>query len=272
MKLPTITPKQQALIRLIYRYRFLERRQLQTLLGHKDKRRISAWLKELRERKIINWFYETDGAEKSKPAIYFMYLGGIQLLRRLGNFPEKELRKRYKEASKQSDFINRCLLIADCCLHLEDRNNGEDEVAYAYALDADYADPDKDFYFLIESEFIRPSLAFTKEAETDNEFRRQTYFLEVIDPTTPRYMVKKKLRDYVDYLDSEEWDQQESDEAMPIILIACPTIAELIYAKRHARKLLDDYELQDREGVQIRFATTEKIRRHGLTGLIWEEV
>ena len=84
MKLPPITPKQQALIRLIYRHRFLERKQLQVFLGHKDKRRISAWLKELRERQFIDWIYDPENPnEKSTSAIYFLGINGIRLLSEL---------------------------------------------------------------------------------------------------------------------------------------------------------------------------------------------
>ena len=44
MKLPKLTPKQQNILVLLYQYRFLNRIQIQTLMGHKDYRRINAWL------------------------------------------------------------------------------------------------------------------------------------------------------------------------------------------------------------------------------------
>lgn len=86
-------------------------------------------------------------------------------------------------------------------------------------------------------------------------------------------MVKKKLKGYIEYFDSEEpeeWQQQFGQVDLPIILIACPTLAELIYAKRYVKKQLEEYELHEREDVRIRFATTEQVRRQRLTGLIWE--
>jgi hypothetical protein len=56
------------------------------------------------------------------------------------------------------------------------------------------------------------------------------------------------------------------------VLIACPTLPELIYAKCYAKKQLKEHELQNREDVlRIRFATIEQARRQGVTGLIWEE-
>lgn len=275
MNLPKLTPKQQEIIKLLYRYRFITRKQIQSLLGHTDKRRVSAWLKELREQQFVSWFYgPTDPTERSTPAIYFLDINGIRFLRQTGEYAEADLRKRYKDAGRQQDFIDRCLLLADCAIHLEARNK-DDDVSYAYALEADYTDPDSDFCMMGESEFVHPDLAFTKEAETDEEHVNQTYFVQFFDLTTPRYMVKKKLKGYVEYFDSEEpeeWQKQFSQDELPIILIACPTLAELIYAKRYAKKQFEEYELHEREDVRIRFATIQQVKRQGVTGLIWEDV
>lgn len=275
MNLPKLTPKQQEIIKLIYRYRFITRKQIQSLLGHTDKRRISAWLKELREQQFINWFYDpADPTERSTPAIHFLDTNGIRFLRQTGEYIEADLRKRYKDATRQQDFIDRCLLSADCTIHLEVRNK-DGEVCYTYALEADYDDPDGDYCLLEESEFIRPDIVFNKEAETDEGYVSQTYFVRFFDLTTPRYMVKKKLKGYVEYFDSEEpenWLEQTGQEALPIVLVACPTLAELIYAKRYTKKQLQDNGLDEREDVCIRFATVEQVKREGITGMIWEDI
>jgi len=241
-------------------------------MHHTDKRRISSWLKDLRQKQYIEWIYQPDDPiESTKPAIYYLGLNGIRFLRQLGDYPEAELRKRYKESSRQQDFINRCLLLADCCIHLEARNESGNNVTYAYALEANYIDSDNDYAFLGENEYIHPDLVFTKETETDDDFIYQTYYLQLFDFTTPRYMVKKRLKDYVEYFDDNEWEQHKGDEELPIVLIACPTLAELIYAKRYIKKQLKEHELQDREDVRIRFATLNQVKRQGVTGLIWEE-
>ncbi|HET8670600.1 MAG TPA: replication-relaxation family protein [Candidatus Saccharimonadales bacterium] len=275
MNLSKLTPKQQEIIRLIYRYRFITRKQIQSLLGHTDKRRISAWLKELREQQFVNWFYDrNDPYEPSTPAVYFLDINGIRFLRQTGEYAEGELRKRYKDATRQQGFIDRCLLLADCAVHLEARTK-DDGVNYTYALEADYTDPSGSFCMLGDSEFIHPDLAFTKEAETDEGYVNQTYFVQFFDLTMPRYMVKKKLKGYVEYFDSEEpeqWRQQMDQEELPIVLVACPTLAELIYAKRYAKKQLQDNELDEREDVRIWFATIQQVKRQGVTGLIWEDV
>jgi hypothetical protein len=81
MKLPKITSKQQDIVELLYRYRFLNRIQIQSFMGHTDKRRVLAWLKDLREKQYVTWIYSTDFTEKTKPAIYYLGLNGIRYLK-----------------------------------------------------------------------------------------------------------------------------------------------------------------------------------------------
>ena len=239
MHQPTITNKQQDILQLLYRYRFLKQKQIQQFLDHKDKRRSTRWLKDLKNKQYINWFYDSD--IRTEPAIYFLDTSGIRWLRDNSNHPEGELRKRYKDSGRQSDFIARCLLLADCALHLDARNsNSDDPVHYDYAVDSDYLDPESDYAFLAASEYARPGLTFTKSEKTDGEVARQTYFVELFDITTPRYMIKKKVKNYVKYMQSNEWEKTKRDEDLPIILIACPTLHEMINAKRYAKNQLDE--------------------------------
>ncbi len=261
--LPTITTKQQEILKLIYRYRFLNRTHIQALLGHKDKRRIISWLKDLREKQYVDWHYDaTDFIAKSKPAIYYLALNGIRYLREVGGYPSEELRKRYKEPGRTQVFIDRCLLVADCCIALRAKSGGE--LQYTWVLAADYADPDSEYGFLNE---LKSHLCFIKQ---DDE-QTTGYLLEVLDPLMPRYAIRKRIKDYVEYVASGDW-QDETEYGPPIILIACPTVADLIYAKRRAKKELEDYDVDEDERSHIRFATVEKVKQLGVTARIWEEV
>jgi hypothetical protein len=270
--LPHITNKQQEILKLIYKHRFLNRIQIQAFLHHKDKGLSSKWLKDLKEKQYIEWIYSTDFIEKTKPAIYYLSLNSIRLLRQLDEYPAEELRKRYAESSRQQTFIDRCLLLANCCINMETRNTDGSGVAYTYATEADYVDPKNEYYFLNDSEFIHPQLCYLKEQDAEDGFIATNYLVEFFDPTTPRYMVKKKLKGYVDFLDSGDWEQETGDSELPIVHIVCPSIAELAYAKRHTRKLLEDVGQEDNEDVCIRFATVQKIGELGFTGRIWEDV
>jgi hypothetical protein len=261
--LPTITTKQQEILKLLYKYRFLNRTHIQALLKHKDKRRIISWLKDLRDKQYVDWHYDaTDFIAKSQPAIYYLSINGIQHLRELGVYPNEELRKRYKEPTRTQAFIDRCLLIADCCIALKAKSSGN--LQYEWVLLADYMGSDSEYDFLDE---LKPHLCFIKQ---DDE-QTITYLLEVFDPLMPRYAIRKRVKDYVEYLASDDWQDETEYDKPPVILIACPTVADLIYAKRRAKKETEDNDAGEDAASLVRFATIEKIKELGITARIWEE-
>ena len=127
----------------------MERSQIQAFMGHRDKRRISSWLKDLREKQYLEWVYNnTDFIEKSKPAAYYLGLNGIRLLKRSGDYPIEELRKRYRESSRSSGFIARCSILADAVLDLTAKSG--ENVRYACVTQTEFADPGNEFHFLAE--------------------------------------------------------------------------------------------------------------------------
>lgn len=257
--LPTITTKQQEILKLIYRYRFLNRTHIQALLEHKDKRRIISWLKDLRDKQYVDWHYNaTDFISKSQPAIYYLSLNGVRYLRDLGIYPSEELRKRYKEPARTKVFIGRCLLIADCCIALQSKSKGS--LRYRFVLPADYANTNSSHHFLNE---LKPHLFFTKQQaeETTN------YLLENFELTLPRYQLRKRLKDYVEYLVAE-WD--ENNGPLPVALFVCATTADLIYVKRRVKNMLQE-DWGD-ENLHLRVTTLDKIKASSIISQIWEEI
>jgi hypothetical protein len=257
-QLPSLTTKQQEILKLIYTYRFLNRTQIQALLEHKDKRRVISWLKDLREKQYVEWRYDaTDFIAKSQPAIYHLSLNGIRYLRELGTYPSEELRKRYKEPGRKLVFIERCLLIADCCIALQAKSN--DKVRYTCVMPADYADPDNSHYFLDE---LKPHLYFSKRDDKGIT----NYLLESFEQTLPRYQLRTRIKDYVDHLG--DWGQD--DASTPVALFICAHTADLLYVKRRVKKLLqDDWPAEE---LHVRVTTLDKIKERGVASMIWEEV
>lgn len=254
--LPSITTKQQEILNLLYKYRFLNRTHIQALLRHKDKRRIISWLKDLREKQYVNWHYNaTDFIAKSQPAIYYLSLNGIRYLRDQNTYPAEELRKRYKEPNRTQVFIDRCLLVADCCIALQAKNNSQ--LQYSWTLPADYADPDHEYGFLNE---LKPHLFFTKrhDGEVVN------YALENFELTLPRYQLRQRIKDYVDFIDA--WD--ERNNPAPIALFICATTADLLYVKRRAKKQIEE---SGNDKTVIRAAALDKVKATGVASAIWED-
>ena len=235
-------------------------------MRHKDRRRIGAWLKDLREKEYVEWIYSTNFAEKTKPAVYYLGINGVRFLKTMDEYPIEEVRKRYREYARQQDFIARSLLVVDCVINLEERMRNVDGLEYSFVVKADYTDPSSDYPFLRE---LAPDLYYEKQEHQADGTATTSYLVTIFDTTLPRYMVKKRLKEYVTYLYEGDWrDYTESQEF--IIHIVHPTKADLIYAKRRTRLLLEDIGRD--EATHIRFSTTESIRSHGVTGIIWEEI
>lgn len=298
MTLPKLTKKQQEILRLLYRFRFLNRIQIQAFLKHKDPKTINMWLRDLRAKGYVEWIYSTHFAEKTKPAIYYLSLNGVRYLRTLTRknkaddgeivemptYPPEELRKRYKEPTRSQTFIDRCVLIADCALALEQQDSANEakgkKLRYYYQTEADYLLERSYYHFVLESELIQPQLIFCQDKISKDGKEEETIvscILEVFDPTLPRYRMKKRLGDYVKFLDEEgsEWQDKTDTEQLPIVLFVCPSTTDLIYAKRRSRKLIVDawyWEDDDAERPRMRFTTVEKLKQGGLLGKgVWEQ-
>lgn len=298
MTLPKLTKKQQEILRLLYKFRFLNRIQIQAFLGHKDPKTINMWLRDLRSKGYVEWIYSTHFAEKTKPAIYYLNLNGVRYLRTLtitnkdGDdgetvvspyYPPEELRKRYKEPTRSQTFIDRCVLIADCALALEREDAANEargkKLRYYYQTEADYLLERSYYHFVLDIDdgLIQPQLIFCQDKLGEQEETIISYILEVFDPTLPRYRMKKRLGDYVKFLDEEgsEWQDETSTEQLPIVLIVCPRMSDLIYAKRRTRGLIAktwEWEGDDVERPRVRFTTVEKLKQSGVLGKeIWEQ-
>jgi hypothetical protein len=264
MNTPKITNKQQEILRLLYIHRFLNRTQIQTLLGHTEKMRTVTWLRDLRGKQYAEWIYSSDLAEKNKPAIYYLGINGVRFLKNANKYPISEVRKRYKEALRKRPFIDRCLLIADCCITLRNRSVGN--IAYVAILQASYVDHASAYHFLVE---LEPHLCFVKQEDTPEGIVTKNYLLDIFDATLPRYRVKHRLKAYEEYLEYDEWQRKTKDMMAPTVLLVCPTKAELIYAKRYTRKLLE--YVPNRKSISMKFATIDELRQYGVLGEIWEK-
>jgi hypothetical protein len=234
-------------------------------MGHKHKGRIAEWLKDLRDKQYIEWIYSSDFAEKTKPAIYYLGLNGVRYLKTVDEYPPVEVRKRYRESSRSPGFIAKSVLLADCCLDMTAKIRGG--LSYVFTTQADYADPANRYHFLAEE--LKPDLCYERVEQTKRGTVAEDYLIIVLDATTPRYKVRKRLKDYVTYLDEGGW-RRRFDGSELMVHFACPSIAEIAYAKRRTRTLLKDIGRDKR--THIRFTTVEQIKLQGVTGIIWEEV
>ena len=258
MTLPKITNKQTEILTLIYQFRFLNRTQIQQLLNHKDPKTINTWLKDLNEKQYLNRIYSNTIGANTKPAIYYAGINAIRYYKSLDQDNACYLKKLYRDNERSQSFIDDQIFIADICLSFLEIN-AKGEINYTFETAAGVTS--NPLYKFMED--LSPQLIFTKESET--EFKQ--YILVQLDSISPKYMTKKKMKKYLEFFFTNEWEEN-TGQPFPTILFVCQTLALMIYAKRTIKKLLDDF--QEPEEFEAWFATNDDIREHGIGAEVWE--
>lgn len=147
-------------------------------------------------------------------------------------------------------------MIADCCIALQAKGNAK--LKYLYALPTDYINPNSPQHFLNE---LKPQLFFTKQ----HDGKTINYTLENFELILPRYQLRQRIKNYVDYIDT--WDGENGPA--PIALLICADIAGLLYVKRHTKKQIEE---SGNDEIVVRIATLEKVKATGVASAIWEDV
>lgn len=257
MTIPYITPKQQKIPKLIYKFRFLNRLQIQKHLDHKDKRRVNSWLKDLCEKEYLEKVPKDNTFEqRTKLTIYRIGINGIRFLGIQDDCSPEIIKKMYKDKNRSDNFINKCILLSDIYLTL--KTDVLDEIITT----SDLISPESPLHFLQD---LNPDLVYKK---TKNRSSHTYNLLTVFETTLPRYSIRKTLRNYFDFYQSSEWEEN-TGKTFPIVLFICSTKSDLIYSKRYTKKLLEEY--QKPADLHVRFTTVDEVKEYGITGEIWEE-
>ena len=257
---PQITQKQQEILLLLYRYRFLNRIQIQTFLNHKYPKRINDWLRDLTAKEYIGRIYSSDFGENTKPAIYYVAINGIRFLKTQDECLSEVIQKFYREKGRQESFIQRSVFIAECCLGFLKASRETASLSYDILTESELIDPESSYNFLSEYDF---QLCVTKHKGKKTSQFLMTYF----EPTLPKYRIRKRIKTWPDdfYYDNE-WEGT-TEQPFPRIYVICPTKSVMISCKRLTHSLLED---TDREDFLISFTYEGLVNKDGITGEIWE--
>jgi hypothetical protein len=259
-----ITKKQQEIITLLYKFRFLNRIQIQAFLNHKDYRRINEWLKDLTEKQYIERIYSNTFIGKTIPAIYYMGINGIRYLKTSDEYPEGQIRKLYREDKREVSFIERSMLLAEICLQL--RKATDEKNIFKAATKTDLADPDYRYNFLTE---YNVDLVFAKGTRSGKGMKKY-YLVHYLDRSLPRLTCLKRIRKCFELYLSSEWEA-ETDKPFPLLLFVCEKLPTLIHLKRYTRRLFNE-EYENLDDLKFQFTTKDQVLESGFTSEIWEEI
>lgn len=236
MLLP-ITTKQKEILLLLYRFRFLSRTQIQTLLKHKDSRRINEWLKDLTNKNYTGRIYEKK-LGINDPAIYFISRNGIKFLKSLEECEGELIRKLYQETRRSKIFVNQCILIADINMNLRKQN----AQGFEFYTQSDFPSKGKIRELL-------PSFAYVKEIDKT----LMQYPCEIFKTGMPRFAIRARIAKYLEFFKPDE-------QSNVYIIFICPNEIIQKFVKRFTERLIDE---DDREDIKFEVITYEeaKIRK-----------
>ena len=238
-----ITNKQKEILLLLYKFRFLNRQHIQTLLNHKTPITINNWLKDLTEKEYTTRIFKRSWTENSVPAKYYIATQGIRFLKIQPECKSEYLKKLYREKDRSQSFIDRCLFIADIYLqYLKGTSNNNPAQSF-------YTQQDFTPGSIIRD--IHPDFVIRTGKEDTQHFVLYQLFPEGI----PRYAVRKRIEQYITFLT----DGKGSDLLASLYLIVqSETLYK--YLARHIQKILEDESIN----VQIYLATYDQVTQHGI--------
>jgi hypothetical protein len=242
-----MTKRTDEILNHLYTFRFLTRNQIQTLLEHKHFNRIITWLNELTKSGYIRKYYNPKTI--TIPAIYSLGLNGRKYLKgkKLDEINEKLLDRVWREHTLSSQFQEHCIFLADCYLSLLQTSNLNQSKLHFYTKTGLHGMkylilPHPDAYIAIEK---------------GDQIQR--YFLDIFDEMPPRMLLRKRVKQYIEYFEDEIW-QEQTGKPFPKVILICPDEKSKNYLHRFIQSVLEDVE-----GVEFYLSTRKMVKEKGLS-------
>lgn len=253
--IPKITTKQKQILLYLYKFRFLTTNQLQILLGHKNPNRTLSWTKDLIDKGCIKRHYDRNSFESNtKPATFFLAPKARLVLKSEKNLDFSELEYIYKESSRTKKFIEHNLFLADVYLYLNSQKEDKEEIKFFTKVDLRnyeyFPDPMPDAFISVVGKATRH------------------YFLDLFDDSTPPFVLRKRVRTYLNYAEKPDWDENTNFTPFPKNLFICPSESMKTHVKKYAKALLEK-TYEDKIAL---FLTTKTRIEVGETDNIWQKV
>jgi hypothetical protein len=250
MQLPTITKQQQSILQLIFKFRFLQRTHIQTLLNHKIPNRINSWLKDLSDKKYLGKIQNNATKIQTNPNTYYVSKNGIKYLKTQPECQKEYISRIYSDNKRSDEFINKSLLIADIYISLLQKYRDTDEFTF-------YTQSDFTVDGIIKEIF--PCFVYRKTED------KPYYVAEIFNESIPRFAVRAKISRYLKFFTQGDWIKNEQP---PNILFICPNDELENYIFKKTSKLITDEDIN----LSIFVTTKDKILIHGIVSDVWMKV
>lgn len=222
----SLTKGQRDILILLYTFRFATSKQIGQVF-HISKRTINKRLLLMTELGYIGRKYESEYRLQGKLATYYLLPKGIDALKALDSdkYSARVLRNMRKDVQASDQFIEQSLALFDiyCQLHAKYGDSilflTKSQLAHKYEYFDDFT----------------PSVYL--QIHTSGE--DHDYFLEFMQSSKPYFAIQKRIREYIDYADSGEWETGTNSE-FPVVLFVCDTKQLRGRLLRRAEQLVGD--------------------------------
>ncbi len=276
--LPSITAKEDEIVNLVYKFRFINRYQIQKFLGHKEPRRINAWLRDLVSKQYLGRIYSQKLLENTKPAIYFLHYNGVLWVRfqkgmKYGATNEeleyKHVKKFYQDKHASDTFKNHCIQVCEFYLQLNSVGKSNRKLEY-YCETKTELWIQESLYAESEEIKVTPDM-FIEAIKNPNgkNMDSSTYLLELFDTHVPRYALRYRVKQYIKLGQNNKLGSYSGlDGNAPIILLVVSSQQKINHLRRYIREQLSSkYEPQD---IKFHLTTYNKAAEEGLRSNIWQ--
>lgn len=241
------TRKEKEILNNLYRFHYLNRNQIQTLLNHKKFNRIISWLNELTKQRYIARYFNRKFA--GTPAIYCLDIHARKEMMGEKGINETLLNSVYQHKRNSDKFRKHCMFLADIYLSLTKfvKNN---KAKLSFYTKADLYKtqyliyPSPDSYFAIE----------------DRNKKTKRYFIDIFDTSKNLKWAHKRIIQYFDYYDEETW-QDNTDKPFPEIVLVCADEDDRKDLDKFIKKQMN-YRISD---IYFYLSTWDEIQSSGMS-------
>lgn len=254
----SLSKDQLRLLGLIAKFRFVSTDLLAEIL-EKDKSTVYERLYVLEKQGYVLKVYHKTYKLLGKPAAYCLSTAGITMLRKDEHKDQVSLRNMYKNKSLfgNEEYISHCLTMMQVYRALKRQYSDTFHVFSRFELArlSYFPKPRPDFYlWRIKSHATKPI----------------HYMLDIIDDNAPFFVRRKRLKAYMEHMESGEWEYDETD--YPSLLFVAPN--KNIQAKliKEAEYNYDRYYVDEDETSTLVTAIDQLIKSGKDNKKLWQAI
>ena len=225
----TLNSKQLHLLKIIYKFRFVNSTLIANYLGISS---VGAYkkLQVLKESGYLTSTYDASYNLQGKGAIYYLTVKSINLFKNDSVFNNQVLHAMRKNNIVGEPFIDHNISVMRACLALKHQYPNIFHIFTKYEL-GDYTffpDPKPDLYL----NRIKPSDSSINE-----------YIFEILLNET-LFIIKKRVLGYIEHFESGEWEA-EAESEYPTILLVCTNSRVEANLQAQIAKILDNMGIDE---------------------------